>query len=304
MNQLKTDNRGMILVFTLLLLGVFLSTALTFSYFVISDINKARAIDDSIIAYYSADAGMEESLYLLRKQPDTNTLDLVKTARATAQQLTSSRGNWDISSSTDYEKAVLRQRLYNGQSIKFFILNRGTESNNNQTKSITLEWYKGEGKTPRLQVNLTQLATQNASGTIVYYTDVSEIQVADSSGHNKDVYCYDLNDYKINSVIKDKLSEPVDYMAEFKVLGTVTNVPNSTNDDYVERLLVKAYNDSCSVSPNKRTPNPQGITNLTLKSKGTYGRATQNIIAQVLPRDPLSGLMGFVLFSENDVIKN
>lgn len=294
------DNRGMILVFTLLLLGVFLSTALAFSYFVIGNINKARAIDDSIIAYYSADAGMEESLYLFKKQSGADTLDLVKSARAGGGDLPQSKGKWDISESTNYEQAVLRQRLHNGQSAKFFILNRATATN--PTKSITFEWYKGGDQISNLQVNLSQLSTQNASGTLVYYTDLSDIQVADSCGTTapcgtaKVVYCKDLNNFVVNGTVGQRLPSPVDYLAEFKVLG-------ATDNDFVERLYVKAYDKMCSEISEADSPDRTGITNLTLKSKGSYGRSSQSIIAQILPRDPVSGLLGFVLFSEMDVVK-
>jgi len=291
MRHIKSDNRGMILVFTLLLLGVFLSTALSFSYFVIGDINKARAIDDSVIAYYSADAGMEESLYLLKNQSATDKLAAIMLSRPGDNSLDQSKGKWNIGESTNYEQAVLRQRLYNGQSVKFFILNRPS----NKTESITLEWQKGLDnageKTPaNLQVNMTQLIPQVQSSTLVYYQDTSQLEVADSETGIK---CYDLKDLDFN---KQPITTPPDYLLEFKVFG-------GSDTDYVERLSVKAYNGVCTMAEPQRDFNPQGITNLTLKSKGTYGRATQNIIAQILPRDPVSGILSFVLFSESDVIK-
>lgn len=280
----------MILVFTLLLLGVFLSTALSFSYFVIGDINKARAIDDSIIAYYSADAGMEESLYLLKNQSGADKLTAIMSARIGDKSLDKSKGKWNIGESTNYEQAVLRQRLYNGQSVKFFILNRSVV---NQTESITLEWHKGLDnageKTPaKLQVSMTQLLPQIQSSTLIYYQDTSELEVADS---DMGIKCYDLKDLNFEK-------QPIrpDYLLEFKVFG-------DSDNDYVERLSVKAYNDVCTALEPQIASNPRGITNLTLKSKGTYGRATQNIIAQILPRDPVSGILSFVLFSEMDVIK-
>lgn len=278
----------MIIVFTLILLAVFLTTALSFSYFIIGDINKARAIDDSVIAYYAADAGMEESLYLLQKQEIADSLDGLKDIRAAGGNLPASLGAWNIGESTNFEKTVLRQRLYNGQSAKLFILNRATA---NQANSITVEWYKGAGTDPRLQVILTQLTPQTQDGTLIYYTDASELEVTDSKA-NGFVTTYDLKDLDLSG---GNLAGRTDYLVELKVLGVA--------GDFVDRLSVKAYDKKKGDLDYNDSFNSQGITNLTLKSKGSYGKATQNIVAQILPQDPVSGILSFVLFSEQDVAK-
>lgn len=280
----------MIIVFTLIMLTVFLTTALSFSYFIISDINKAKAIDNSIIAYYSADAGMEESLFLLKNQELAGSVDSLKSKRPDPIDMVLSKGVWDISSSTSFETSVLRQRLHNGQSAKFFILNRDST---NQTKSITLEWYKGIDTTAKLQVNLTQLAHQYQSSTLIYYLDTSILEVADTIGKGS-VACYNLKDLDLDGIALDS---PSDYLAEFLVLGSSV--------DFVDTLDVKAYSIACDSNPDTMAAayNPQGITNPTVKSTGTYGRSTQSIIAHILPKDPVSGMLGFVLFSEQDVTK-
>lgn len=278
----------MIIVFTLIMLAVFLTTALSFSYFIISDINKAKAIDNSIIAYYSADAGMEESLYLLKNQELAESVEILKDKRPSPIEMTLSKGIWDISSSTSYETSVLRQRLHNGQSAKFFILNRSGITDQNTTKSITLEWHKGgAGSTAKLQASMTQLTSQ---GSLIYFTDRSELEVDDLL-----VKCFDLKDRDISGSL---LSPLPDYLVEYKVLG-------ENNEDYVDTLEVKAYSIACDSNPDTMAAayNPSGITNPTVKSSGTYGRSTQSIIAHILPKDPVSGMLGFVLFSEQDVTK-
>jgi hypothetical protein len=113
MAKIRQDQQGMIIVFTLILLSVLLSAALGLSYFVIGDINKARAIDNSIIAYYAADAGLEQSLYLLKKQQAAPNMATLKELKPAPEALSASQGQWDILDSTDYEKTFLRQRLLN-----------------------------------------------------------------------------------------------------------------------------------------------------------------------------------------------
>lgn len=293
MEQANRDNRGMIIVFTLILLAVFLTAALGFSYFIIGDIGKAKAIDDSVVAYYAADAGMEESLYLMKKLDLPGTMASLKAARPDGASLASSTGRWDIAGSNDFEKTVLRQRLRNGQSARFFILDR---SGANQTKSFTLEWYRSIGTSAKLQVSLTQLSPQFQGETLVYYTDFSQVENADTLSSGNAAKCFDLRDASLGG---GTLATPSDYSAEFTVLGT--------DADFVDRLLVKAYDKSCSglAAPAdfEASYNPQGITNLTLKSRGSFGRAAQTIVAHILPKDSVSGLFGFVLFSEEDVAK-
>lgn len=287
--DIAQDKKGVILVFTLIIMSVFLSTAIGFSYFIISDINKARAIDNSIIAYYAADAAMEQSLFLLKKQNLVKSLEELKTVRGSGS-LSVSAAKWYILESTDFERSFLRQRLYNGQSVKFFILNR--MSGVNSSKSITVEWLKAPSTSPKLQVSLTQLAYQQQGDSLVYYTDTSEVEIADSHNNGIGVTCYNLKDVDFNG---NGLSFPADYVAEIKVFGG--------ESDFVDRLSVRSYNKRCQEEEYLKSFNPDGITNLTLKAKGQYQKSNQYIIAHIVPKDPLSGLFGFVLFSEQDITK-
>lgn len=285
--NLAKDNSGVVLIFTLLIMSVLISVAISFSYFIISDINKARAIDNSIVAYYAADAGMEESLYTLKKQQSVKFLTDLKAQKGSGELATAKSG-WDIGESTDFETVFLRQRLSNGQTVKFFLLDRAAA---NGAKSIIVDWKKGGSTAPQLQVSLTQLVPQTDPQTNakVYFTDTSEVETADTENNGVGPTCYALKDRDING---DLLVSRPDYAVEFKVLGL-------TEEEYVDSLTVQAYDsDDCSGQPN-----PAGITNLTLKSKGVYNKSNQYIIAQLAPSDTLSGLAGFVLFSERDITK-
>lgn len=287
--NIQQDRQGVILVFTLIIMAVLLSTAMSFSYLIISDINKAKAIDDSLVAYYAADSGIEQSLYLLKKQEITQSLEELKILSPDGE-LSVAGGSWEIGDSADFEKNFLRQRLYNGQSAKFFILNRA--SGGDRPQSITVEWLKAPETSPKLQINLTQLIPQEQDGSLIYYTDTSEVEVADSASNNIGSTCYNLKDADFDG---QTLPLPPDYLVEFKVLGS--------DIDFVDRLSVKTYNKRCQENDYEDSFNPRGITNLTLKSKGSYLKSNQTIIAHIVPKDPLSGLVGFVLFSEQDITK-
>lgn len=286
----KNNEKGIILILTLVIMSILLSTALGFAIFVLSAIRQAVIIDDSVVAYYAADAGLEKSLYLLRQTEVERIGDKDDPADGTLFKILGA-GNvnlengasWNLSLSTDYEKNPLRQGLANGQSVKLFFLDRNTGEN--RTKSFRVEWHTGGG-TPRLQVSATQLDPQFKDGILVYYTDLNENTTNQDSGQGA-VYCYDFSDKTIAGVF-----DISDYAVEIKVIGA--------GSDYVESLRVVPYSaEGCAPGAEFA----EGVTNLTIHSLGQYRKTNQEITASILPRDPVSGLLGFVLFSEADIAK-
>lgn len=285
---IRKENSGMILVLTLVMTSVFLSIALGFSVLIISDLNKARAIDNSIVAYYSAESGLEESLFILRKT-EIDSVKKLKEKRTNKIRLPDiENATWDINQSTDYEEYFLRQRLRPGQSAKFFILNR----KETQVKSFTLKWEKNATSTAGLQVSLTQLSPgTDSNNNLVFFTDTSEVELATGI-----VRCYDFKNLNLAGISHSLM---VDYLVEIKVLGSDYNL------DAVDRLEVKAYNNSCSSRIDDGGDlNKEGITNLTIKSTGIFGRSSQTITAYLPPKDLPSSLVGFVLFSDQDITKD
>lgn len=310
--KLTQDKKGVILVFTMILMAVLLSTAVGFSFFVISDINQAKAVDDSIIAYYAADAGMERSLYSVMKHGAFESMEKLKkddNLFSTGESLLESRATWSIASSTDYEKLFFRQRLYNGQSAKFYVL--GREVALGKPESLLVNWEKGKDINDvdsiiNLQVSMTQLSPQNKDieigegeeKTLIYYTDTNEIELSDSIGNGKGSTCYNFKDSLLEG---NSVAKKFDYMIELKALG-------GSYSDYIDKVSVAVYDQDCefySGDPNSylASVNPRGISNLTVRAEGFFGKSKQSIIAHLPPRNLASGLFSFVIFSEQDITK-
>ncbi len=57
------DNRGIALLVTLILLGTIIATALSISVLITGETKINRLVDDSVMAVYAADAGMEKMFY-------------------------------------------------------------------------------------------------------------------------------------------------------------------------------------------------------------------------------------------------
>lgn len=289
---MKKNQHGVVLVFTLVMMSLLLSAALVFGYMIISDLKQANQVDESIIAYYAADAGLEQSLYRLRKGDfeDASSLLLVSPSGA----LSWSDSAWNISASTDYEKRFLRQRLYSGQGIKLYFLGRNGTPRTNLAEKIGVVWYKGikddlSFSNIRLKATFTQLNPQvNDENILVYYTDQSPAPLFSDYNATGQPDEFDFLDSTINGCASG-CDGPYDYVVELTALG-------SEDDDFIDSIAVTAYDGDDNIVD-------EGITNLTIKSQGQKGDSFQEIIAHLPPRDPVSGLLGFVLFSEQDIEK-
>lgn len=276
MKNLGQDKRGIVLVLTLIIMAVLVSVAVGFGTLVISDIRQAKAVDDSMAAYFAAETGIERSLFLLRKQDGISGL----AGLASTTGALDNSSSWDIASSTSYEPNYLRQRLKSGQSAKLFFLGRETASGLGQgyAKSILVDWNKGSGSAAKIQVTLTRLKADNLGDDgEVYLTDLSEVRVATGT-----MNCFAFEDSPTVS----------DYVGEIKVLG-------SSDDDYVATVRVTGYaNDDCTGDVVT-----EAISNINLVSDGTFGISRQRMIASLPPMDTALGLLNFVLFSEEDITK-
>lgn len=276
---------------TIVIMSILLATGLGFAVLVLSDLRQAQQIDNGIVAYYGANSGVEEGLYWLRKDIENSDIATVTALKniATTKPL-DNKATWDINDSTDFQNIISRERLYNGQSLKFYILGRSNVSDPNNTGSIGIKWERDAGySTTQLQVVATQLEYQQAdNGALIYYTDENKVLINPSSAEQGD--CIALSDEDL--ITGEGSITKYNYVIEVRALG-------ETENDVIKSLIIQAYDgDSCAI------PNIRGITNISLVSTGRYRNSQQTITAYVPPRDPVSGLFGFVLFSQEDITKD
>jgi hypothetical protein len=278
-------------------MAILLSVALGFGIFILSDLRQAIEIDSSVVAYYAADSGIEQTLFLFRKG-DVNSIGSLSINDKSGDINDDGINDWTIASSTDYESTFFRQSMYNGQSVKLYFL--GRRDGSNISESIKINWTKGFGS-PKLEVIFTQLNPLTddsgpfSSGALVYYTDTDKLEISDTptSGNPE---CYDFKDKNLSGVT----IAPSDYVVELRVVGDV--------DGYIDNLSITAHNEEkgisgCNSIEYNDSYNPLAITNITIKSTGNYNNTRQEIYAQIPPFDPASGLLGFVLFSQEDITK-
>ncbi|MFH1668286.1 MAG: hypothetical protein ABH884_04690 [Candidatus Komeilibacteria bacterium] len=289
--KIKEDNQqGIILVISLVIMAILISIAIGFSIFILSDLRQAAEIDNSVIAYYSADSGIERTLYLFRHVDKDRIADLSEDDKS--GDVDGEVGDdWSIEESDDFEPVFFRQRLLNGQSVKLYFL--GRKAGTNSSKSIKIEWFKGLNS-PRLQVIFTQLTPDiDSSGALVYYTDINKVEISDTAFEGNSV-CFDFKDEDLDGV---SLSSPSDYVVELRAIGS--------GGAFIDNLSVTAHDETAGIGDCNEigSYNPEAITNITIKSVGTHNNASQIVYAQIPPLDPLSNILGFVLFSQEDITK-
>lgn len=270
--KIQKDQNGIILVMTLIIMAIFLTVAVGFGVVIISDIKQAATIDNSMVAYFAADAGMERNLFIFRKSEKSSIEDI-----ASSTLRLGNNSSWNISSSTDYEASFIRQRLKNGQGVNLYFLNRAT--GNNLSKSINVSWDKSLYSATKMQISFTRLKLEDG----IYRTDSSGVFLSTTTNN-----CFDFLD-------KDESgnTSPSDYAVEIKALGSA--------DGYIDKLRVTGYDDSCGTEDADKVDD--AISNISLIVNGKFGNSTQKIVAHLPPRTPVSGIFGFVLFSEEDITK-
>ena len=70
--QINNQN-GVILVMSMLILSVMMTSAFALSRIIMGEINMTRNIDNSIVAFYVAESGIEKSLYYIKNSQDKDT---------------------------------------------------------------------------------------------------------------------------------------------------------------------------------------------------------------------------------------
>ncbi len=273
------NQQGVILLIALIIMSILLSTAVAFGIIIMSSLRQAKATDDAVVAYYAADAGLERSLFHLRKNDVINFVGSDETEVNSLKEyysdydgleveLGTNQASWNILNSSDTRSAIYRQRLFNGQSLKVYLLKLDDYvGGENEPNNVWIDWNPIDNPAVRIQVTLTSLT---------YPFDIEYSQVFFTPGEEY-IELPDLGN---------------DYVLEIKVLG-------NSEDDFLDELEVMVQNDATDFLQGENAK----LYVTTLHSEGNYRGSRQVIQAEIPPFDPVSGVLGFVLFSDQDIIK-
>jgi len=259
---------GSTLLLAMLVMAAILSVSAATSSLVINEVQQSVLLDKSIVAFYSAEAGLERGLFEVRHKDfgpvDLN--DLNETlSNGASYQLAASNSEDSIYTSLTADDSY-QLDLYNPDSFEALI---------NPIKAIRLSW---SGSGSWLEVKWTPWTTAGVldNPKTVYLSQVASpaiVQLYDSSA----------------------------YLYRLRLIARKADIANLTITAYnnVDPVANCQPLESCQVP----IPGRVSIKGVGVYPSGSTIAAKQAILVTMPIKSPLSGLYDYVLYSEEDVTK-
>lgn len=260
---INNSQEGSILVLTLLIMSIMAVIALTLSVVIINQLKFSQNIDNAMNAYYGAESGIELGLYETRK------LDLTQDY---------STGMFDNGVEWERRVELLRDeitfnRILENKSIQLDLFDPDNPECNSVgdnaieciNESMIVTW---DG-----QVNLEISYTEWPIGPIVNWSPTEQTEKR---------FIATTSPYVLNTLKTDH-----NYRVKVKPLF-----------DDVENLSITLYNQDDGLGDIVPIPNF-----LVINGVGSFRNSKQGIRVDVPRKIPLSPLFDYVIFSEDDVIK-
>jgi hypothetical protein len=282
----------------MLIIAAVLGAASVFGSLIISQIQQSRLIDQSIQAYYIAESGAERAMYQTRKREAIPACDGVKVCNNNngycagnindAPCVTSSQGtlgskfvsDWLVVANNETETIV---RLDQGNSFQLDLFTplQVKDANIDLVRIEELSSSAGDQQDLTLYgefTNLTRVLNLGCSDPNVFsdFIPITLIPFSDPPVYAKDVSSLNGRDILGTCAYIFKVSLPLKSVVDWT------------------KLKFNVLNGAQSVNIPSR---------LVIESSAVYGNSSQKVTIRTPMRAPLSGLYDFVLFAEEQVIK-
>lgn len=245
---------ALVMTLTILLAGVSIGTV------VLEGVKRAKDTDDSVGAYYMADAGVERQLFEVRKNNEP--LSYVNTLGGAAFG-----GTWVSTGALDQpSQKIIPLIPTNGFAV--------------------LDLFDPDKINEKPGIGAVKITWDSACAPA-------------SSNLEASYASWDLG------VPAPQWPTTNQYAIESKVGGGTVTI--NLNDQRAYRLRLRAFDcdaKNIHITTYDAIGNPKAYPgDITLTAEGTYGRATQKISVLMPKQDILSGLFGYVIFSECSLYK-
>jgi len=285
------NQKGVSAVLTLLITAVVLTISLSISALMVSEIRMVGAYDDSVIAYYAADAGIEEALLSVKNTgniPNDNT----------------SAPIFHIEKSTSHNQPV--GSLSQDESVEVDI-----PSSPNQPQTITIKWTDTGKATEDSQAG-TSIC--DVEWTLIAY-DPTNISLGASPGCNIDKGFFDVGSgYSDSTGVKPGCSTTYFNHGEKDPSNNIIKIwPLS---QYAYKLRFKClYTHSFAWIPNPWSVSlSYSITGddtapvsssgmITIGSTGKSNNVNRKVTVDINNPHKLMGIFDYVLYSEDALYK-
>jgi len=269
------------LLLALLLIAALTATGIGLSVLIVGELRSSSNIDNSIVAYYAAETGIEQALLKVRDGRQHTTLAGTISGEA-PNSLTSLSGNltsvvagWKTDGSTASENTILTSLPKNKSAeIDLFNPDDGTALG---IRSVQFTW---SDRCPLIESWLEV--------SYVYWKLSSSTWSSDDQAVYKNIYpCGTTGRYSCNPALADYFDPSTIYKLRVKALYCD-----------VDNLVISAY-------PNiNATGNKIDISSrVNIKSVGSYANSQIALTASTPWSASIMGIFDYAIFSETDLTK-
>ncbi|MFH1171726.1 MAG: hypothetical protein V1778_04265 [bacterium] len=298
------SSRGVISLLALIIMAAVTATALAAAAIVIAELRQTENLDQSITAVYAAESGLEDGLYIIKANRTSLPLDTVKnTLLAEGSGVNrvdlSTGATW--SRSAELENRYIIPRLSADETVNLDIFNPDNPAQTS-IQSLWVNWsWHCTSASAYVEMNTTMLTWDKTPQGFVSFDPATQhiykVTTACNPLPSSPERCQDI---KLTDVGGSQITPGKPYRFSFRLL-----VPGDTNTCTADNVVITAYSDQYPWTiPQSADRHPISLpTTIQIKSVGSFARSQQALTASVPWRAPISGLLGFVLFSEEPVSK-
>lgn len=286
----RTSQPGIVSLLALILMATVTATSVGAAAIIINELRQTQSLDEAISAVYAAEAGVEDGLYLIKNRRPTQGLD--STIAALNGDPGTRRNLENFSSWTrvaNKENQFLLGRLAADTTAHLDIFDPDAPLGGTAVQSLKVNWGVNCNSVVQLEISML---TWDLTVPDVFNPDNQQVfketfACGQTVGGNGSCDPIVTNSIGGSSILPNK-----PYRFSFRVL-----VPENSSC-LAENISVTAHDQQNGSGGLIQLP-----TRIQIKSTGGYSRSQQALTASVPWRAPVSGLLNFVLFSDEPVQK-
>lgn len=302
--QSQEAPRGIISLLALILMATVTATAVGAAAIILTEVRQTESLDQSISAVYAAEAGLEDGLYLVKVNREILTLQAALSQLGSTDHRTAlpNVSTWTRSSAA--ENRLFLPSLPADKVAYLDIYNPDDPGSRSNIESIWVNWAVNCDQLVELETTMLTWYEDPDTGVITFDPATQRVfKHKQACNQGPPPHACDDN-YILSNIVGVNGAEDINperpYRFSFRVLVPENSICAA------EDLVVTAYNDPSPGSiPQEDLPDHYVDipTRIEVKATGTFARSKQALTATVPWKAPISGLLGFVVFSDEGITK-
>jgi len=257
LDKILKSNEGSLLLMSILIMASMVTAASSFSVITMQNLKQSISIDNGIRAFYSAESGIEDALYEIRKnETEISSISLSGSL--------SNSASWDRTIAKDIQQLTQDIDKNDFWEINLYDADSSLSSLSNPIKSIKLSWTGDDSEWVEAQIIPWTTGGTIGTPTEQLFSSASNPAIVNLLDSTSNLYRV-----RLKALYSDITDMTITAWSELNASGNQVNIPGF----------------------------------LTIYSIGEFSRTNQSLRAQMSHRAPLSNNFGYVLFSEESLVK-